>query len=314
MLGALLIWSHFAAAEAWNGFEVQNALIPLTAIEGGGPPRDGIPTLDHPRFTEAKNTDWLKANDRVLGIYRNGIARAYPVAILNWHEIVNDVIGDEPVTVTYCPLCGSGVAFKSEVDGRRLRFAVSGLLYNSDVLIYDRETESLWSQILGQAVTGKFKGTRLQRIVLTHTHWQDWKKRFPDSSVLSRATGFQRDYSRNPYQGYAESRNIWFSVSHQDERLPPKAWVAGVEHEGHFRAYPFDELAKTPGMVHEQLGSAEIVVHYDPDNRSVRVTDATGTEIPVIAAYWFAWYAFHPDTEIFRAPAHPSRNEVRDTP
>lgn len=300
--GSLLVWSNIALADSWNGFDVQNALVPVASIERGGPPRDGIPAIDHPRFTDAKDADWLHADDRVLGIYRNGIARAYPIAILNWHEIVNDIIGGEPVTMTYCPLCGSGVAFQSNVNGRKLRFAVSGLLYNSDVLLYDRETESLWSQILGKAVTGKFKGVALQQIALTHTSWQDWKKRFPDSSVLSRDTGFQRDYTRNPYQGYASSRSILFSLSNQDNQLHPKAWVIGVERNGHFKAYPFDELAKTNGVVREQLGKVKIVVHYDTVNRTATVTDKTGGVIPTISAYWFAWYAFHPDTEVFRTP------------
>lgn len=300
--GALLTTMNVAMAETLNGFDLQNALIPLAAIERGGPPRDGIPAIDSPRFTTIGNANWLHPDDRVLGIYRNSIARAYPIAILNWHEIVNDTIGDEPIVVTFCPLCGSGMAFKSKVNNRRLRFAVSGLLYESDVLLYDRETESLWSQIMSKAVTGKLKGIELQQIALTLTTWQDWKTRFPDSMVLSRETGFQRDYTRNPYQGYGSSRSLEFSVSNQDNRLHPKAWVIGLKRNGHFKAYPFDELAKTSGIVREKFNGAEIVVHYDSASRAAVITDKAGEEIPTISAYWFAWYAFHPDTEVFRAP------------
>ena len=298
----LLLMMKVAAGGPWNGFDVQDTLIPTAAIESGGPPRDGIPTIDQPHFTTAVEADWLQADDRVLGIERNGVARAYPVAILNWHEIVNDIIGGEPITVTYCPLCGTGIAFKSVVSGRKLRFAVSGLLYNSDVLLYDRETKSLWSQIMGKAVTGQFKGVALQSIPMSHTTWQDWKKRFPGSVVLSRETGVKRDYTRNPYQGYASSRNVWFSISGQSNELHPKAWVVGVQRGKHYKAYPFDELARSNGIVREQLGGEEIVVRYDVSSRSATVTDQTGVEIPTVSAYWFAWYAFHPDTEVFRAP------------
>lgn len=301
LLGSVgLLMMKVAAGGPWNGFNVRDSLVPMAAIEHGGPPRDGIPTIDHPRFTTIADAGWLKDEDRVLGLERNGVARAYPVAILNLHEIVNDTFGNEPVTVTYCPLCGTGIAFKSIVNGQKLRFGVSGLLYNSDVLLYDRETESLWSQIMGKAVTGQYKGVALQRIPMSHTSWQDWRKRFPDTKVLSRDTGANRDYARNPYQGYGDSRGVWFSVSNQSDELHPKAWVVGVQRGTHFKAYPFDELARSGGVVHERLGGEEIIIRYDASSRSVTVTDNTGAEIPTISAYWFAWYAFHPETEIFR--------------
>ena len=191
-----------------NGFDLSNAQIPDTAIERGGPPRDGIPALDAPRFESVQQARWLKAEDRVLGIQRNGVARAYPVAILNWHEIVNDVIGGEAVAITYCPLCGTGIAFAARLNGRDAHFGVSGLLYNSDVLLYDRETESLWSHILGTAVSGTMAGHALLRISLMHTSWHDWRARFAQSEVLSTRTGYNRDYTGNPYQGYANSRSI----------------------------------------------------------------------------------------------------------
>ncbi len=301
LLGAVgLLLMKVAAGGPWNGFDVRDSLIPMAAIERGGPPRDGIPSIDEPRFTTIANSKWLKDDDRVLGLERNGIARAYPVAILNLHEIVNDTFGDEPITVTYCPLCGTGIAFKSNVNGQKLRFAVSGLLYNSDVLLFDRQTESLWSQIMGKAVTGQLKGAELQRIAMSHTSFRDWKKRFPKSTVLSRETGANRDYTRNPYEGYGDNRGVWFSISDQSDELHPKAWVVGVQRGNHFKAYPFEELARTGGVVREQLGGEEIIVRYDVSSRSVTVTDKAGVEIPTISAFWFAWYAFHPDTEVYR--------------
>jgi len=225
----LAAWLLATAANALelNGFDLTNAQIPATAIERGGPPRDGIPALDAPRFGSVQQARWLKPEDRVLGIQRNGVARAYPVAILNWHDIVNDVIGGEAVAITYCPLCRTGVALAARLNARDLHFGVSGLLYNSDVLLYDRETESLWSHILGTAVSGTMAGHALLRISLMHTSWHDWRARFAQSEVLSTRTGYNRDYTGNPYQGYANSRSIWFSVAQQDERLHPRRGWSG---------------------------------------------------------------------------------------
>ena len=134
-----------------NGFDVGNASIPVDEILPGGPPRDGIPAIDNPVFMDAQKATFLSEDDRVIGIARHGITRAYPIAILNWHEIVNDRIGQESIVVTYCPLCGTGMVFAA---GSALSFGVSGLLYNSDVLMYDRQTDSLWSQLKMEAVSG----------------------------------------------------------------------------------------------------------------------------------------------------------------
>ena len=152
-----------------NGYLLNDALIPADEIHHGGPPRDGIPAIDTPQFVDADAAGFLKPSDRVLGIERNGVRKAYPVAILNWHEIVNDRFADEPLVVTYCPLCGTGIAYLSVSGGVELKFGVSGLLYNSDMLLYDRETESLWSQISRQAISGPMKGRKLKSVPVMHT-------------------------------------------------------------------------------------------------------------------------------------------------
>jgi hypothetical protein len=151
-----------------NGFRVDGASIPVADIRHGGPPRDGIPAIDEPRFVSAAEARFLKPDDRVVGVVRGGVARAYPIAILNWHEVVNDRFGDEAVAVTFCPLCGTAMVFAAEAGGRQLQFGVSGLLYNSDVLLYNRQTESLWSQIMAEAVTGPMQGTRLEFLPTAH--------------------------------------------------------------------------------------------------------------------------------------------------
>jgi len=298
---ALLAFSVTAstADEIKNGFRLTNGLVPAEQIFSGGPARDGIPAIDNPRFVAGSDAGFLDPDDRVLGITYNGISKAYPVAILNYHEVVNDRFNGEAVLVTFCPLCRTGIAYLATVDGRQLEFGVSGLLYNSDMLFYDRQTESLWSQIRRQAVSGPLKGSSLQPIVLTHTRWQDWKQRHPDTLVLSTDTGFQRDYSNSPYAGYGASRKLWFPVLAEDDRYHPKALVLGLELAGRFKAYPFSELERAGAVVQDTLAGQQIVVHYDVVNRKADAVDESGRSLPGMTAYWFAWYAFHPGTAVF---------------
>ncbi|HIP77516.1 MAG TPA: DUF3179 domain-containing protein, partial [Kiloniellaceae bacterium] len=215
-----------------NGFDLEDALLPVDEIRQGGPPRDGIPAIDRPRFETPREAAWLKPHDRVLGIEHGGTTRAYPIRILDWHEIVNDRIGADPVVVSYCPLCGTGVAFRLPGSRESGGFGVSGLLYNSDVLLYDRASESLWSQILMQAVSGPRKGERFDPLPLEHTTWQDWRERHPDTRVLSRDTGHRRDYDRGAYGDYAQSKGLYFPVSNLDRRYHPKEWVLGIVIDG----------------------------------------------------------------------------------
>lgn len=297
---ALLAGYVNASADMKNGFDLSGALVPVDEIFHGGPPKDGIPAIDHPKFTKAKEARFLRNGDRVLGVQRNGVAKAYPVAILNWHEIVNDELAGDPVTVTYCPLCGSGVAYRAEVDGKRLSFGVSGLLYNSDLLLYDRQSSSLWPQILAKAISGPLKGQRLEIIPLADTTWGDWRIRYPHTLLLSTDTGYRRDYARNPYAGYEERRELMFPMRFRTIGYHPKERVIGVELDGHFKAYPFVELAKTSGEVADTLAGHRLVIRFDEVHQSGAVFDKNGGELPSITAFWFAWYAFHPDTEVFR--------------
>lgn len=295
-----------ACAAAWaielNGFKLDGAAIPAGEIFPGGPPRDGIPAIDRPAFVPAARANHLRPDDRVLGVVRGGIARAYPIAILNWHEVVNDRFGDEAVAITFCPLCGTGMAFAARAAGRDLVFGVSGLLYQSDVLLYDRQTESLWSQIMAQAVTGPMKGQRLQFLPTAHTTWGDWRARHPQTEVLSPDTGHGRDYSRDPYAGYRDSAELIFPVNVQDKRLHPKEQVIGIALGGEHKAYPFSALARDGRQILEdRVGGHTIRLEFDPQARTGRVLDADGRELPSLIAFWFAWLAFHPDTALYEA-------------
>ncbi|MCG7985488.1 MAG: DUF3179 domain-containing protein [Candidatus Thiodiazotropha lotti] len=284
-----------------NGFDVTDAIIEVSEILPGGPPRDGIPAIDEPQFVHADDADFLKPEDRILGMERNGIVKAYPINILNWHEIVNDRFRQEPIVITFCPLCGTGMAFEATVRGDPLMFGVSGLLYNSDVLLYDRASESLWSQIMKQSISGKHQGDRLRHVPLQHTNWADWSDRYPDTLVLSDDTGFSRDYQRSPYRGYDKSRDLYFPVEFRSKGYHPKERVLGLEVNGTYKAYPFIELSKTDGLIEENLAGQQLTVKYDIQNQTANAYDLADNLLPSTTAFWFAWYAFYPQTEIFRA-------------
>ena len=182
--------------------------VDLAEIVSGGQPPDGIPALDAPRFQRTADVRWVDDTEQVLVVEVGGEARAYPIQVLTHHEIVNDTVGGVPVAVTYCPLCGSGVAFDRRVDGRVLSFGTSGMLYLSDLVMYDRQTESLWPQIRGAAVAGALTGTELTVLPASLVSWQQWREAHPDGWVLSRQTGFARVYGSNPYYRYDDKASL----------------------------------------------------------------------------------------------------------
>lgn len=287
-------------AQVKNGFDLTNASVDAEKIKSGGPPRDGIPSLDNPKFILQNQADYLEDSDRVLGIRRNGMAKAYPIRILTWHEIVNDRVGNEPVLVTYCPLCGSGMAFKSTVANRNLEFGVSGLLYNSDVIMYDRQTESLWPQLKAKAISGPLKGMELEQIPLTHTTWKDWVSKHPETKVLSKKTGYNRNYNKDPYAGYEDSRQTYFPVDNQGDDYHPKDLVMGVIQGEEQVAYPFPELENAKVPFEDQIDGKKVTVHFDEENRSGRIVTENGEELPSVTMYWFAWSAFYPDGKVYK--------------
>lgn len=286
-------------AQSKKGFDLKNSIIPISEIMDGGPPKDGIPAIDNPKFIKGSKVK-LEGTDRVLGVFFNGIAKAYPVRILNYHEIVNDHFGSEPVVVTYCPLCGSGIAFSSKIMGKPATFGVSGLLYNSDVLLYDRETESLWSQLMFKAVSGPLVNQKLEPLPTTNTTWKNWRNKYPDSLVLSEETGFNRNYSHNPYPDYSSSSNLFFPVSGNDDRYHPKEVVIGIIINGKPKAYPLVELNKSEkGSIMDKFQGKNLRIEFSEEGNSAEIFDENGKLIPSVSNFWFAWYAFYPETEVF---------------
>jgi hypothetical protein len=297
-IGWILLW---VGLTAWD---FANHSIPLNEIMSGGPSKDGIPAIDQPRFVPVAKASrtFMEDGDRIIALVVHGKEKAYPIKILNWHEIVNDRIGGRHVVVTFCPLCGTGMVFNANAAGRQLNFGVSGLLYQSDVLLYDRQTESLWSQIKQEAVTGKLTGTRLQLLPSTQTTWGAWKKLHPDTFVLSTKTGYSRNYDRDPYEDYYASRDVMFSVGKLNSRYHPKEQVIGVEWDGLAKAYPFSELARVKSPFKDKVGKKTVWVEYDSKSRTATIKDASGKELPSVVGFWFAWYAFHRETQVYTAP------------
>ncbi len=298
---AAALWLAPSAAREMNGFDLRDSLIPYLQINFGGPEKNGIPAIDKPDFLAAGFAAFLKNDDEVLGIVRGKTARAYPIRILNWHEVVNDRIDGAPVIISFCPLCGTGVAFDARVKGRELSFGVSGLLYNSDVLLYDRQTNSLWSQLLAQAISGPLKGQRLTMLPLTQTSWADWRRLHPGTMVLSTHTGSARPYLRNPYDGYEQSEDLMFPVAFRAAGFHPKERVLGLKLDGETKAYPFVELGKTSGSVTDRVGGMPVTVRFDKTARRATAHDAEGRQLPAVVGFWFAWHAFNPLTAVFRA-------------
>lgn len=204
-------------------------LVDPDAIIPGGPPPDGIPPIDEPRFHRAGDVAYLAEDEPVLALEIGGDSRAYPVQVMIWHEIVNDTVGDAPVSVTYCPLCNTAVAVERRVGDRVLSFGTSGSLYQSALVMYDRQTESLWSHFTGQAIAGVLTGAELTAFPVATVSWAAWRQSHPDGLVLSTETGFDRDYGRNPYPGYDDVDSAPFLFEGEtDGRLAAKARVVGT--------------------------------------------------------------------------------------
>jgi hypothetical protein len=241
--------------------------IPSDEVFDGGPGKDGIPALDEPEFINAGEADYLSDGDLVLGFVVGDEARAYPHHILDWHEIVNDHLAGVNISVTYCPLTGTGIGWNREIDGKVTTFGVSGLLYNSNLIPYDRSTNSNWSQIRLDCVNGSLKGREVETFALVETSWLTWKKMYPATRVVSTNTGYNRSYGRYPYGGYrTENDYLIFPVSHTDDRLPGKERVLGVLFPGATRIYTFEEFSDGVKVINDKPQGRNVVVVGSKDD------------------------------------------------
>ena len=237
--------------------------VPYSEIISGGPPRDGIPPIDSPKFVSPQEADgWLAGQEPVIALEIDGDARAYPLQIMTWHEIVNDMVGDAPVTVTFCPLCNSAVAFDRRLDGVTYNFGTSGNLRNSDLIMWDRQTESWWQQLTGEAIVGELTGKVLTFLPAQIVSWEDFKAANADGKVLSRDTGISRPYGSNPYTGYDRVDNPPFLLLDEpDGRLPPKERVVAVTIGDVDVSFPFSVLERE-GVVNYSVNGQDMTVFF----------------------------------------------------
>jgi len=278
--------------------------IPLNEIIGGGPPKDGIPSIDRPKFISISEAGkQLSDTEPGLALEIGTVNRFYPFQILVWHEIVNDTINGKRVLVTYCPLCLSGIVFDPVVNGERVEFGTSGKLWNSNLVMYDRKTESLWSQILGEAIVGELTGTKLKVLSSDMVRFGDFKKLHSGGSVLSRDTGAARFYGQDPYGDYYTTPGTYFPVGKKDDRLNEKDFVLGIVINGKAKAY-WPEAIKKMGKVEDRFENKTIVAQYEKDIDAVRLfekrADGAVERINPFSAFWFSWVAAHPDTELLK--------------
>jgi hypothetical protein len=247
--------------EGWRT-DFRRHSVPLTEFVSGGPPRDGIPPIDKPRFVSIEAADeFLDEREPVLVVEIDGRARAYPHQILIWHEIVNDTLAGRPIAVSYCPLCNSSLVFDRRVGGQTLTFGTTGNLRHSDLVMWDRQTESWWQQLTGEGVVGELTGTRLEVLGSQTLSFADFRARYPDGEVLSRETGFDRDYGRNPYEGYDEPDSQPFLLSGKaDGRLPPKERVLSLIRGDSATVVPFSRLERKPVVELDADGDPVVVL------------------------------------------------------
>ncbi|MGH1503376.1 MAG: DUF3179 domain-containing protein [Acidimicrobiales bacterium] len=288
-------------------------LVDPDLIRPGGPPPDGIPPIDVPRFEVADTIDWLADAEPVVVLAVGDERRAYPVQVLTWHEIVNDTIGDTPVTVAYCPLCNSALAYDRRLGDRILDFGTSGMLLHSSLVMYDRQTESLWSHFTAEAVIGELAGNELATLPVEMQSWATFRDANPDGLVLTRDTGYSRDYGRNPYVGYDDPDGDPFLFDGElDDRLAAQTRVVVIRADDDAAAIPLDVLAAAGSLTVEVGGRSLDVSHVDgmasaleteriADGRDVgatRVVDESGTPVEHLDTFWFAIAAFDPDVRI----------------
>jgi hypothetical protein len=262
---------------------------PYSEIFSGGPPKDGIPAIDAPQFISVAEADaWLEPQEPIILLELDGEARAYPIQVLMWHEIANDTVGGTPVAVTFCPLCNTAIAFDRRVAGQVLDFGTTGRLRYSNLIMYDRQTETWWQQANGRAIAGQYAGIQLTFVSVAIIAWEEFVNAYPNGQVLSRETGFNRNYGQNPYAGYDDVNRppFLYDGPATPEILPATARVLTIDLNGEAVAYPYEVLA-TAGAINDTVGTQPIVVLWKAGTASAldAASVSGGRDVGAAAAY-----------------------------
>ncbi|MCP4139803.1 MAG: DUF3179 domain-containing protein [Chloroflexi bacterium] len=250
-------------AESQFSTDFSKHSISYSDVLSGGPPKDGIPAIDEPTYVSIEEAnEWIADVEPIVAVEVDGVARAYPLQILTWHEIVNDVLNEKAVSVSFCPLCNTAIAFDREFDGQILDFGTTGRLRYSNLIMYDRQTETWWQQATGDGIVGEYTGEQLTFYPAAMISWADFKSQYPDGDVLSKNTGFNRNYGQNPYAGYDDiSQKPFLFDGEYNDKLPPMARVLTVELNGETVAYTYTTLEKM-GAVNDEVGGESIVLFW----------------------------------------------------
>jgi len=286
-------------------FDTSNLQLPEDRIFSGGPRKDGIPAITDPATVLVTDADFMLDDDRVVGVTLNGQSRAYPIKVLNYHECYNDTLGGVPIAVIFCPLCDSVSVVDRRLNGKTYEFGISGKLFNSNVLLYDRQDDALWSQAGLIAISGPNAGKSLRHLsgweITTFVSWRDTH---PDSSIATLDTGFYppQRYAGTAYASYFQTDRLMFPVEPTDARFPNKFPVIGIMVGDQAKAYPVDRIASAPdGRIQDTVGGLRIVLEATGEPLSVRIVE-TPEGSKSLYTFWFAWYAFHPGTEVYGDP------------
>ncbi|NMH87514.1 DUF3179 domain-containing protein [Flavivirga algicola] len=314
-------------------------LIPIADVKDGGPGKDGIPSIDNPNFTTTNNASFLNDNDLVVGVVKGNQAKAYPHVILDWHEVVNDEIDNTFITLNYCPLTGTAFAWESMVNGTKTTFGVSGLLYNANLILYDRNTNSNWSQLRLECVNGPLINNKPELIDVVETDWKTWKALYPDTEVLTTQTGFSRTYGTSPYGDYSTNNNRFiFTPTIINTALPNKDRIYAIIDDDESKVYQFSDfnggsvikdtfrgknylIVGNEDLIYgfELSGDHEnLTFEYDFNGSETFFKDNEGNKWSVfgkviegprqgetllgarsVMSYWFAIAAFYPNPEVF---------------
>ncbi|WP_244206701.1 DUF3179 domain-containing protein [Streptomyces swartbergensis] len=271
------------------------------AAVSGGPGKDGIPSIDKPDFVPSGEADFLADDEPVFGLEYGGEVRAYPQQVLVWHEIVNDTVGGKQLAVTYCPLTGTVIGLAAPSGTQDLTFGTTGRLVNSNLLMYDRQTGSEWPQLLGTAISGPLKGTRLDTVPLVWTTWKQWRTAHPDTEVLSTKTGALRSYGSYPDRsGYYAGGGPLFPVLATSDRFQDKDVVIGVR-VGTERLSIHKDLVHKARTVRADLAGTQVEARWDDQLGTARVVQRAGERwepADFLDSMWFAWYAFYPNSQV----------------